>query len=54
MEDGDFLKISKIRKTSSGKYNLVFENNEKITTYDDVILKNKDRKSTRLNSSHWI
>ena len=54
MEDGDFLKISKIKKTSSGKYNLVFENNEKIITYDDVILKNnllynKELTSEQLN-----
>lgn len=37
---GDFLKISKIKKTSSGKYSLVLDNKEKIVTYDDVILKN--------------
>lgn len=40
MEDGGFLKISKIKKASNGKYKLILENNEKITTYDDVILKN--------------
>lgn len=34
------LKISKIKKTASGKYNLVLDNSEKIITYDDVILKN--------------
>ncbi len=37
---GDFLKISKIKKTNSGKYNLILDNNEKITTYDEVILNN--------------
>ena len=45
-----FLKISKIKKTSSGKYNLILENNEKITTYDDVILKNNLLYNKELNS----
>lgn len=40
MKDGDFLKISKIKKTSGGKYNLILDNHDKIITYDDVILKN--------------
>lgn len=50
MKDGDFLKISKIKKTSSGKYNLILENNEKITTYDDVILKNNILYNKELNT----
>lgn len=36
----NILKISKIKKTNSGKYNIILDNKEKITTYDDVILKN--------------
>ena len=34
------MKIEKIKKTKSGKYILELDNNEKITTYDEVILKN--------------
>ena len=34
------MKINKIKKTKSGKYILELDNNEKITTYDEVILKN--------------
>lgn len=34
------LNISKIKKTSSGKYSLVLDNKTKIITYDDIILKN--------------
>lgn len=34
------MKIEKISKTKSGKYILEFDNNEKIKTYDEVILNN--------------
>lgn len=34
------MKIEKIKKTKSGKYILELDNNEKIKTYDEVILKN--------------
>lgn len=34
------MKINKIKKLNSGKYKLEFDNNEKLVTYDDVILKN--------------
>lgn len=34
------LKINKIKKLNSGKYKIEFDNNEKLVTYDDVILKN--------------
>ena len=34
------MKITKIKKTGNGKYNLILDNNEKIVTYDNVILKN--------------
>ena len=34
------MKISKIKKLPSGKYNLTLDNKEKIITYDEVILKN--------------
>ena len=34
------MKIEKIKKTKSGKYILELDNNEKITTYDEVILNN--------------
>ncbi len=37
---GDIMQIEKIKKLNSGKYKIVFGNNEKIITYDDVILKN--------------
>ncbi len=43
------MKISKIKKTNSGKYNLILDNNEKITTYDDVILKNNLLYNKELN-----
>lgn len=33
------MKIQSIKKVGSNKYYLIFENNEKITTYDEVILK---------------
>lgn len=34
------MKIEKINKLKSGKYKLTLDDNEKIITYDDVILKN--------------
>jgi regulatory protein len=34
------MKIEKIKKTKSGKYNLILDNKDNIVTYDDVILKN--------------
>lgn len=34
------MKIEKIKKLNNGKYKLILDNNEKIVTYDDVILKN--------------
>ncbi len=37
---GDCMKIEKIKKMSNGKYKIEFDNNEKIVTYDDIILKN--------------
>ena len=37
---GDYMKIEKIKKTKSGNYILELDNNEKIKTYDEVILKN--------------
>ena len=37
---GDGMKIEKIKKMTNGKYKLEFDNNEKMITYDDVILKN--------------
>jgi regulatory protein len=37
---GDIMKIEKINKLKSGKYKLTLESNDKIITYDDVILKN--------------
>lgn len=48
------LKISKIKKLPSGKYNLILDNKEKIVTYDDVIIENnllygKDIDSNLLN-----
>lgn len=38
---GDTMKINKIKKLNNGKYKIELDNNEKITTYDDVIIKNK-------------
>ena len=32
------MKIEKIKKLSNGKYKIIFEGNESITTYEDVIL----------------
>lgn len=34
------MKIIKIQKIKDGRYNLLFSNQKKITTYDEVILKN--------------
>lgn len=34
------MRVKKITKLNSGKYKVLFDNNEKIITYDDVILKN--------------
>lgn len=34
------MKINNIKKLSSGKYKLTLDNDDKIVTYDDVILKN--------------
>lgn len=34
------MKIEQIKKNKSGKYTLKLDNNERIVTYDDVILKN--------------
>lgn len=35
------MKIEKIKKLNNGKYKIEFDNNEKITTYDEVILEEK-------------
>jgi len=48
------MKIEKIKKLNSGKYKIELENNNKIITYDDVILKhnllfNKEVDSNKLN-----
>lgn len=48
------MKIEKIKKLNSGKYKLELENNQKIITYDDVILKHNllfdnDVDSNKLN-----
>jgi regulatory protein len=48
------MKIDKIKKTKSGKYNLVLDNNEKITTYDDVILKNNLLYNKEINSDELL
>lgn len=40
MKIGDTMKIEKIKKLNNGKYKIVLDNADKITTYDDVILKN--------------
>jgi len=37
---GDNMKINNIKKQANGQYNITFDNNEKILTYDDVILNN--------------
>lgn len=37
---GDSMKITKIQKMRSGKYKIELDYHEKITTYDEVILKN--------------
>ena len=34
------MKIEGVKKTKSGKYKITFDNNESISTYDDVILNN--------------
>lgn len=34
------MKIEKIKKLSNGKYKIILENKESVTTYDEVILKN--------------
>lgn len=34
------MEIDKIKKNKNGKYTILLKDNEKITTYDDVILKN--------------
>ena len=34
------MKIEKLKRLPSGKYKIIFDNDEKIITYDDVILKN--------------
>lgn len=34
------MKIKKIEKKNNGKYNIILDNNEKIKTYDEVILNN--------------
>ena len=34
------MKVSKIKKTKSGKYKIVLDNQESLELYDDVILKN--------------
>lgn len=53
-DTGDNMKIEKIKKTKNGKYKIEFDNQEKMLTYDDVILKNhllfdKNVDSTILN-----
>ena len=34
------MKIEKLKRLPSGKYRIIFDNDEKMITYDDVILKN--------------
>ncbi len=34
------MKVTKIKRTPSGKYKLIFDDQTNVTTYDDVILKN--------------
>ena len=34
------MKIEKLKRLPSGKYKIIFDNDEKMITYDDVILKN--------------
>ena len=48
------MKIDKISKNKSGKYKVIFDNNESLTTYDDVILNHgllfkKDLSSEEIN-----
>lgn len=33
------MKIEKLKRLPSGKYKIIFDNDEKMITYDDVILK---------------
>ncbi|MEG1647302.1 MAG: RecX family transcriptional regulator [Bacilli bacterium] len=47
------MKINKIKKLSSGKYKILFENKEKIITYDDVIIKNKILYNQNINSNTY-
>jgi len=44
------MKIEKIQKLKSGKYKIELDNNEKIITYDDVILSNNLLFNNELNS----
>jgi len=49
------MKINKIKKLANGKYKIEFDNNQKLTTYDEVILKNnllfnKNIDSSKLNN----
>lgn len=37
---GDMMKINKITKSKNGKYKIILDNKESLTTYDDVILNN--------------
>ena len=46
------MKITKLKKTKSGKYDLILENNTKITTYDEVIL--AGAKSGSANQSYYL
>ena len=35
------MKIEKLKRLPSGKYKIFFDNDDKLITYDDVIIKNK-------------
>lgn len=40
-EDGDVMRIDKIKKVGDGKYKLTLQNKDVITTYDDIIIEYK-------------
>lgn len=47
------MKIVKYEKKANGKYKIVLENNEKVDTYENVILKNNILYKTELDSSMY-
>jgi len=38
---GDIMKITKVKKMSSGKYKVEFDNNKEMIIYEDVIVENE-------------